>query len=147
MVTKKVIHNLYRKYNKPPKSADELDIATLFERAADNHGLVIDEDKLYIGSVDPASPFSEIPLGHIHAIVEFDNVVAIVLGSSIVFLEKYGDGVNVHLKLDGPSLWDRLRMAKVRESDFTDTPVARFEDHTPASNHVAMQPSMLRNIA
>lgn len=114
MITKQVIKNLYKKYNHVPQSTDCLDIATLFEWAAENHGLVIDEDYLFIGSVDPSSPFAQLPMSKIHAIVEFDNVIAIVLQSSIVFLEKYGDGVSVHVRLEGPSIWDKARMA-IRE--------------------------------
>lgn len=111
MVTKKVIQTLYKQFNKPPQSVDELNIALLFDYALENHGIVIDEDNLYIGSIDPSSPFATLRLDRIHEIVEFANWIAIVLPSSIVFLNKENHEVHIHLKLDDdePSLWDRVK--------------------------------------
>lgn len=113
MVTKKVIQQLYKQYKQPPKSADELDISLLFDYAAENHGIFIDEDNLYIGSVDPRSPFAEIPLSKICQIVEFERFIAIILHASIVFLGKEDSEVNIHVRMDdpddSPSVWNRLK--------------------------------------
>ena len=113
MVTKKVIQTLYKQFNKPPKSTDELNISLLFDYAADNHGICIDEDSLYIGSVDPASPFAALPLSRINEIVEFETCIAIVLPAAIVFLNKEDSNVNIHLRMDedNPSLWERVKSA------------------------------------
>ena len=113
MVTKKVIQTLYRQFNKPPKSPDELNLGLIFDYALENHGIFIDEDNLYIGSVEPSSPFSTIALKRIHEIVEFETVLAIVLPAAIVFLNKEDSGVNIHLRLedDNPTVWQRLRSA------------------------------------
>ena len=119
MLNKKVIAQLYKQFPKPPKSADELNIGLLFDYCFDNHGIVIDENELFIGSVDPHSPFSCLPLRLIHEIVEFENVVAIVLHSSIIFLNKEDSGVNIHLNLNDPktSVWSRLVSALKGEKD------------------------------
>lgn len=109
MVNKDVIKALYRQYSRPPKSPDELNIEVLFGSAIDNHGIFIDEDVLYIGSVDPRSPFATIPLRNINAIVEFEKQLAVVLHSAIVFLHKEKTDVNIHLKLQEESMWDRVR--------------------------------------
>ncbi len=111
MVKKDVIKTLYRQYSRPPKSPDELNIGVLFDSAIDNHGIFIDEDALYIGSVDPRSPFATIPLRNINAIVEFEKQLAIVLHSAIVFLHKEKSDVNIHLKLQEDTMWDRVRNA------------------------------------
>lgn len=113
MVNKDVIKTLYRQYARPPKSPDELDIGLLFDTAIDNHGIFIDEDALYIGSVDPSSPFSTIPLRNINALVNFETQLAVVLHSAIIFLHKEKPEVNIHLKLqDEPdSVWQRVRNA------------------------------------
>lgn len=113
MVTKKVIQTLYRQFNKPPKSPDELNLGLLFDYAMENHGIFIDEDNLYIGSVEPSSPFATIALKRIHEIVEFETVLAIVLPAAIVFLNKEDAEVNIHLRLedDNPTMWQRLRSA------------------------------------
>lgn len=111
MVTKQVIQTLYKQFSKPPKSADELNIALLFDYAFDNHGIFIDEDTLYIGSVNPKSPFANLPLRHIHEIVEFESCLAIVLPNAIVFLSKDNSDVNIHLRISdsNPTLWQRLK--------------------------------------
>lgn len=115
MVTKKVIQTLYRQFNKPPKTADELNIALLFDYALENHGIFIDEDNLYIGSVDPKSPFATLPLRRIHEIVEFETCIAIVLPAAIIFLNKEDSEVYIHLRLDdpdeNPSIWEKLKQA------------------------------------
>lgn len=123
MLNKKVIAQLYKQFSKPPKSADELNIGLLFDYCFENHGIVIDENELYIGSVDPHSPFSCIPLRLIHEIVEFETVVAIVLHSSIIFLNKEDAGVNIHLNLNDPksNIWSRIVSAlKGEKNEFED---------------------------
>lgn len=111
MVNKEVIKTLYRNYSRPPKDTDELNIGLLFDYALDNHGIFVDENSLYIGSVDPRSPFATIPLRNINAIIEFEKQIAIVLHSAIVFLHKEKSDVNIHLKLqDEPeSIWSRMK--------------------------------------
>lgn len=110
MVTKQVINDIYKKFAKRPSSPDELNLSLLFGEVFDNHEIYIDENTLVINSVDESSPFHAIPLDRIHEILEFENVVAIVLHSSIIFLNKRDNGVNVHVKMKGPSLLDRLHM-------------------------------------
>ena len=109
MVTREHIDALYRKYNRPPASIDELNFGLLFDYALENHGIVIDEDELFIGSVNPSSPFARIPLRHIHEIFEFENQIAIVLRNSIVFLSKSDSNVNVHIRMEKSSVWPRLK--------------------------------------
>lgn len=111
MVTKKLIDSIYQNYNHPPESPDELNLGLLFDYALENHGIVIDENDLYIGSVDPKSPFAVLPLDHIHEILELDDYVAIVLPNSIVFLNKTNSDVNVHLRVESPSLWSKMKMS------------------------------------
>lgn len=109
MVTRKLIDAIYRKYNRPPSSPDELNLGLLFDYAMENHGIVIDENDLFIGSVEPTSPFAQLPLDHIHEILEFENQIAIVLRNSILFLNKHDSDVNVHIRMENPSLWSRFK--------------------------------------
>ena len=98
MINKKVIEELYKKYNKRPESPFDLNLSLLFDYLVENHNIAIDEDNLTIGSIEADSPFHSIPLRHIHAIVEFGDDIAIILHSSIIFLSKYTDRVNIHIK-------------------------------------------------
>lgn len=111
MITKKVIDELYSRYRKPPHGIENLDIGLLFEYASDHHNITIDENGcLVINSIDSRSPFHKFPLANIHGLTHFEDVVAVVMHSSIIFLNKHDQGVNVHLRLEGPSLWERMKL-------------------------------------
>ena len=112
MITKQVINTLYKKYKKLPKSADYLDFALLFDYVAEHHNITVDleKDVLIIRSIDQISPFHKIPLSRIHAIVPFEEWIAVVLHASIIFLNKKNNNVQIHLKEPQMSLWDRLQI-------------------------------------
>ncbi len=110
MLTKEVISELYRKYKKLPSSPDELDIASLFEHLHKSHDVSIDDEgNLVIHGVDENSPFHAIPLRNIHAIVNFEEEVAIVLHSTIIILDKKDSNVYVNLRAVGTTFAEKLR--------------------------------------
>lgn len=110
MITKKVIDELYKKYRKAPSGIEDLDVGLLFDYASEHHNVQIDEDgHLDIESIDARSPFRRIPLNRICGITHFENSVAIVLPSSIIFLNKHDNGVNVHLRAQSPSIWEKIK--------------------------------------
>ncbi len=111
MITRENVNTLYKKYSKKPHSAYELNMALLFDYAAEHHNVFIDPEteELVINSIDPKSPFHRLPLSNIHAIVPFEEWVAIVLHSSIVFLNRLSPKVAVDLRNVQPSFLDRLR--------------------------------------
>lgn len=110
MITRKVIEELYRTYNKRPESPYDLNLSLLFDHVVDVHGITLDEEKLVINSIPEGSIFHAINLSHIHEIVEFENSLAIVLHSSIIFLNKHDNKSYIHIRVDKPGLWDRLKM-------------------------------------
>ena len=87
------------------------DMALLFDYATERHGVYIDPDteELVINSIDTNSPFHSIPVRHIHAIVPFEEWVAIVIHSSVIFLNRNNSKVAVDIKNVKPSFMDRLR--------------------------------------
>jgi hypothetical protein len=109
MITKQVINELYKKYRHKPLTTDELNLAPLFDYAIEHHGITIDDHRLIINSISQLSPFHSIELEHIHAIVEFDNRIAIVLLTSIIFLDKEDDSAHIHIKVAKPSCWERIQ--------------------------------------
>ncbi len=111
MNQKKVIDAIYKKCRRRPQSPDELNIPLLFEKLPEEAMIEIDENDIIINNIDASSPFHRIPVSHIHAILEFDEAVAIVLHSSIIFLSKDDGSVHVHLKEMRPSIIDRIRAA------------------------------------
>lgn len=110
MVTSKVIDTLYRTYKKRPASPDELDLALLFDpKIEENHHVSLTPETLSIGSLPEESPFHTLLLKNIHAIVEFDRELAIVLHSSILFLSKRDASVNLHIKMQKLGILQRLK--------------------------------------
>ena len=109
MIQKKVIDAIYKKCRKRPASPDELNIPLLFEKLPEEVMIEVDGNDIVINSVSHDSPFHSIPVSHIHAILEFDEAIAIVLHSSIIFLSTDDGSMHVHLKDIGPTLIDRIR--------------------------------------
>ncbi|MDE6453909.1 MAG: hypothetical protein K2L74_06825 [Muribaculaceae bacterium] len=114
MINQQVIDAIYKKYSKLPKSLDCLDMPLLFDVAGPHHNVSVDMDddmnaELVIGSIDKNSPFHRLPMHRIHAIVPFENWVAIVMHSSIIFLNKKDNTVSVNLKPMRDGLVDKLR--------------------------------------
>ncbi len=110
MINEDVIEQIYKQYNKRPKSIDCLDFATLFDKAAEHHDLLVDPEAetLTIGSVAENSPFRSIPLRNICAFVPFEEWVAIVTLVSIIFLSSQSSKVAVHIKPLKESIWKKI---------------------------------------
>ena len=98
MINRALIHELYDKYSKPPKSVDMLDLAALYNCVGTLHGITTDAGTLCIGSLPDDSPFKRIRLTHIHGIIAFDNWVAVVLRPSILFLNRIEPTVSIDIK-------------------------------------------------
>jgi len=111
MITKEVIQTLYKKYPKRAKCIDCLDIALLFDTVGVVHDINVDieANKLIIGSIDDKSIFKFIPLSNIHAIVPFEEWTAVVLHSSIIFLNRKDTKVSIHLKPPTRTVADRIK--------------------------------------
>ena len=114
MITRQIVDTLYKKYRKAPKSVDMLNLAILFDYAANHHNIFIDPEteELTIGSIAPTSPFHRLPVKRINAIVPFEEWVAIVLPAAIIFLNRQNSKVAVDIKDVKPTLLDRLRGIK-----------------------------------
>lgn len=111
MINTEVINTIYKKYDKRPQSVDNLDLALLFEKAGICHDILIDPDtgEMTIGSIAEDSPFRTLNLKNVHAIVPFEKWTAVVMHSSILFLNNSRPQVSIHLKETQLSFWDRLK--------------------------------------
>lgn len=100
MITGKNIEEIYRKYKNTPASIDELDIAALFDQTAIHHDIMIDpeDNTISFGSIDENSPFHTLPLNKINAILGFDEWVAVVMHSSIIFLNRKNSKVYIDIR-------------------------------------------------
>ena len=113
MIDAKIHEELYKKYNKAPESPDYLDLSLLFEGGGEHHHATVDMngpvEALIIGSIQPGSPFQRIPLSRIHAIIAFEDWIAIVLRSSIVYLHKHSKQIKVHIRDIKPTFMDKVK--------------------------------------
>ena len=109
MINNKTIETIYKKYRNRPASIDELNIPLLFEAMDDENSIEIKGHDIVIKGLDSWSPFHTIDLNRVHAILDFENYIAIVMHSSIVFIGKTTGKVHVHLKDLKPSIMDRMR--------------------------------------
>lgn len=114
MITKKVINEIYKTYRRRPTSSGKLNLSYLNDEVAEMHGIKIADDKLTIGSIDARSPFKSLPLKLIHGIENFEDEIAIILHSTIIFLNKRDNGTNIHVKMPKSTLWERLRIIFAR---------------------------------
>lgn len=109
MITKKVIDSIYKSCAKPPENPDDLNIELLFEKIENPLAISVDEGWLILHTVPESSPFHKIALKRIHCIEEFDDEIAIVLHSSIIFLDKKEGKPYIHIKEERPSAITRLK--------------------------------------
>lgn len=109
MITKAVIDALYKKFNKRPASIYDLNIPLLFESIDPSHAIEIDGDELIINSIAPSNPFHSVNLNNVNAIIEFEETVAIVMHSSIIFLSRTNNDVSLHFKSIRTSFIDKMR--------------------------------------
>lgn len=109
MINNKTIESIYKKYSKLPSSLDELDIPLLFEAAHEDHNIEIKGHDLIINSLDSWSPFHDIDLRRVNAIIDFDKYVGVVLHSSIIFIGKENNEIHIHLKELKGSFTNRMR--------------------------------------
>ena len=110
MITKKVIEVIYKKYRKRPASIDCIDIGHLFDTVSEVHSIEIIDDHIVIGSLDSSSIFHKISLHRVHGIENFEETVAIVLHSSILFLNKKENKVSIHVKPQPKTFFAKLKM-------------------------------------
>lgn len=108
MITQKTINEIYKKHANRPESPDDLNIFLLFEGVHPDHEIMFEGNDIIINSVSPSSPFHRISLDKVNAIIEFEENVAIVLHSSIIFLSKKDNKVSIHIKQFKPSLKERI---------------------------------------
>lgn len=109
MITQEVIKEIYKKYSKPPKHREELNIPYFVELLKPYHDLQADDMEVVVGNIDESSPFKRFLIRGLHAILEFDHNVAFVFRDHILFFSKEGGQLNVNFKpMDKSNFLGRL---------------------------------------
>lgn len=109
MIKPEIIKGLYKKYPLPINEKNQLDLKHLSSEKLNHHLIEITTTDLIINSVEKISPFHEIPLRNISGIENLESHIAIVLRNSIIFLDKKTTDIHVHINIERPSIWQRMK--------------------------------------
>lgn len=105
MINKDIIGILYRRFS----HRSPFNPQRLIEVVGEQHGLLLDDAVLEIGSISPTAIFHRIPLENINAVVCFERWIALVMSDSIVFLSRTCSEVSVHIGKVHRTLMGRMR--------------------------------------
>lgn len=98
MITDRVIKEIYKKYNKPAKSPDDLRLDYYISMLAPNHKIKVDNNEVIFEDQEEFSPFRRFLIRSLNAIIEFDRQVAFVFRNHILFLGKDSDDMRIHMR-------------------------------------------------
>lgn len=102
MITDTVIKEIYKKFGKPHKNEEELQLDYFLKMLNENHAITRDGMEIIIEDLDEFNPFRRFLIRGINAILEFDKMVAFVFRNHILFLGKEDNQMRVHIKPEKP---------------------------------------------
>ena len=97
MITDNVIKEIYKKFGKPHKNEEELNLDYFLPMLNKNHAITRDGMEIIIEDLDEFNPFRRFLVRGINAVLEFDKMVAFVFRNHILFLGKEDNQLRVHL--------------------------------------------------
>ena len=83
MITKEVIKDIYKEYRHPSDNPDELRIPYFLKKLENHHNLKYDGDELIFEDMEEFNPFRRILVKNLHAILEFNRMIAFVYMKSL----------------------------------------------------------------
>ncbi len=103
MITDQVIREIYKVNKRPPKDLNDLNLPEALYNLRQYHNMTLDNEDLtkaevIINDLEEYSPFRRFLVRSLHAILEFDKMVAFVFRNHILFLGKNDAQVRVHFK-------------------------------------------------
>lgn len=109
MITNEVINEIYKKFGKPAKHRDELQLDYFIPMLLMSHDLTFEEDEIIVNDLDEFNPFRRFLIRALNAILEFDRYIAFVFNNHILFFGKEDNSLQVHMKPERKhSLFDRI---------------------------------------
>lgn len=103
MITDKVIQEIYKNNRRPPKDLNELNLSEALYILKNHHHLTLDSEDLskaeiIIDDLEEFNPFRRFLVRSLHAVLEFDKMMAFVFRNHILFLGKDDDQLRVHFR-------------------------------------------------
>lgn len=102
MITDEVIKEIYKKFSKPPKRREDLELGRFQKLLEANHSIRMDDMEVEIMDLEEFNPFRRFLIRSLTAVLEFDKMVAFVFKNHILFLGKEDDTMRVHIKPEKP---------------------------------------------
>ena len=100
MITKEVIKDIYKEYKHPAENIEELRLPHFLRILEPHHHLKLEGDELVFEDMEDFNPFRRILVRNLHAILEFNKMIAFVFPNHILFLGKRSPKLSVHFKPD-----------------------------------------------
>lgn len=109
MITDAVIKEIYKRYDKPVKRRESLNLPYYQEVLSANNPITVEDEMISIDNVEEFSPFKRFLIRSLNGIIEFDTMIAFVLKNHIIFMNKEKPEMRVHLRPHKPKgLFSRL---------------------------------------
>ena len=110
MITDEVIKEIYKKYGKPCKKREDLQLDYFMELLKEHHDMrIVDNDEIIVENLEEFNPFRRFLIRGLNAIIEFDTYVAFVFQGHILFFGKNDDSLQVHMRQERKkSIWDSI---------------------------------------
>lgn len=98
MITDSTIREIYKKFSKPHKRREELQLDYFIPMLRHHHSIKMDENEIILEYLEEFNPFRRFLIRSLNAVLEFDKIVAFVFRSHILFLGKEDDLMRVHMR-------------------------------------------------
>lgn len=103
MITDEVIKEIYKTNKRPPKDLNELNLPEAIYLLKNNHNITVDSEDLQsaevvLNDLEEFNPFRRFLVRSLHAVLEFDKMMAFVFRNHILFLGKHDNQLRVHFK-------------------------------------------------
>ncbi len=110
MINQKVINEIYKKYSKPPKKVEDLQVPYFLDLLSKFHNLKLsnDQEEIIIEDLDNMNPFKRFLIRRMTGILEFERMVAFAFDNHIIFFEKDSPDMRVHFKPEKQSFFKRI---------------------------------------
>ncbi len=109
MITDNVIKEIYKKFNKPLKNREDLQLDYFLPILKEFHSIEVSDEEIILNNLEEYNPFRRFLIRSLNAVLEFDKMIAFVFRNHILFLGKEDNQMRVHIKPEKkPSLFARI---------------------------------------
>lgn len=98
MITDSVIKEIYKKFSKPHKRREDLQLDYFIPMLSAHHAIKMDDMEIVLEDLEEFNPFRRFLIRSLNAVLEFDKMIAFVFRTHILFLGKDNNQMRVHMR-------------------------------------------------